>query len=255
MALVIGLAGTIAAGKSTVGQVLAARGAIHCDGDKLVHRLYDPGTPGFERVVAAFGPEVVGADGFVDRKVLGARVFGKPDEMNKLTTAIGSITDIVGDPVIDRDRVIVAGNGGEMAAFDTLRGQRVWDVRRGLAVLRGIGDLKGVPLWLQGKRDLAGIVLYAGLFEPDVARFDLWQPPASHRQGPIFLNILRHTDIPEAAALLAPRRLNFYGRIPKEFEYTKHVYELLGQGSRMHLSMDIGAVVEGRYDHNYASGY
>ena len=76
--LVIGLAGTIAAGKSTVGQILVERGAHHCDADKLVHKLYDPGTPGFDRVVEAFGPDVVGADGYVDRKVLGARVFGKP---------------------------------------------------------------------------------------------------------------------------------------------------------------------------------
>ncbi len=45
------------------------------------------------------------------------------------TLAIGSITDIVGDPVIDRDRVIVAGNGGEMAAFDVVRGARAWDVQ------------------------------------------------------------------------------------------------------------------------------
>jgi dephospho-CoA kinase len=51
--LVVGLAGTIAAGKSTVGQLLVERGAHHCDADKLVHRLYDPGTPGFDRVVEA----------------------------------------------------------------------------------------------------------------------------------------------------------------------------------------------------------
>lgn len=93
--LVIGLAGTIAAGKSTVGQMLVERGAHHCDADKLVHRLYDPGTPGFDRVVDAFGPEIVGEDGFIDRKVLGAMVFGKPMEMAKLTKAIGSITEAV----------------------------------------------------------------------------------------------------------------------------------------------------------------
>jgi dephospho-CoA kinase len=95
MPLVIGLAGTIAAGKSTVGQILAGLGAIHCDADKLVHRLYDPGTPGFDRVVEAFGRDVVGPDGFVDRKILGAKVFGKPEEMNKLTTAMGSITEAI----------------------------------------------------------------------------------------------------------------------------------------------------------------
>ncbi|MCZ2108642.1 MAG: dephospho-CoA kinase [Dehalococcoidia bacterium] len=95
MVLVIGLAGTIAAGKSTVGDMLEARGAVHCDADKLVHRLYDPGTPGFDRVVEAFGRDIVGEDGFIDRKILGAKVFGKPLEMARLTKAIGSITDAV----------------------------------------------------------------------------------------------------------------------------------------------------------------
>jgi dephospho-CoA kinase len=95
MPLVIGLAGTIAAGKSTVGQILEDRGATHCDADKLVHRLYDPGTPGFDRVVEAFGSDIIGEDGFIDRKVLGSKVFGKPAEMARLTKAIGSITDAV----------------------------------------------------------------------------------------------------------------------------------------------------------------
>jgi dephospho-CoA kinase len=93
--LVIGLTGSIAAGKSTAGQILESLGAVHCDADKLVHRLYDPGTPGFERVVEAFGRDVIGPDGYVDRKALGAKVFGKPDEMNKLTRAMGSITETI----------------------------------------------------------------------------------------------------------------------------------------------------------------
>lgn len=98
--LVLGLAGTIAAGKSTVGQLLVERGAVHCDADKLVHRLYDPGTQGFDRVVEAFGTDVVGADGYVDRKILGAKVFGKPEEMAKLTKAMGSITDAIHNEII-----------------------------------------------------------------------------------------------------------------------------------------------------------
>jgi hypothetical protein len=92
----------------------------------------------------------------------------------------------------------------------TLDGQRVWDVRRGLAVLRGVADLKGMPLWLQGKGEMAGIVLYAALFEPDVARLDLWNPPASHRQGPIFLNVRRFLDMPQAMALAFPRQIRLY---------------------------------------------
>jgi dephospho-CoA kinase len=68
-------------------------GAKHCDADKLAHRLYDPGTDAFDRIVGIFGDEIVGEDGYVDRRILGGKVFGNPDEMNKLTTAIGSIAD------------------------------------------------------------------------------------------------------------------------------------------------------------------
>ncbi len=95
----------------------------------------------------------------------------------------------------------------------TLDGQRVWDVRRGLAVLRTVADLKGAPLWLQGKGHMAGVVLYAALFEPDVARLELRHPPPSHRQGPTFLNVLRVLDVPQAVALALPRlvRLQFRG--------------------------------------------
>ena len=95
MPLVIGLTGSIAAGKSTVAQILVSHGAAHTDADKLVHRLYDPGTPGFDRVVKEFGEDVVGEDGYVDRKALGAKVFGKPKEMAKLTKAMGSIPDAI----------------------------------------------------------------------------------------------------------------------------------------------------------------
>lgn len=95
MALVIGVAGSIASGKSLVCSTLVELGAVHCDADKLVHRLYDPGTPGFERVVAEFGEDVVGADGYIDRKVLGGKVFGNPEAMRRLTTAMGDISGAI----------------------------------------------------------------------------------------------------------------------------------------------------------------
>ena len=39
------------------------------------HKAYLKGTPGFEKVVAAFGEEIVGVDGEIDRKLLGPKVF------------------------------------------------------------------------------------------------------------------------------------------------------------------------------------
>jgi dephospho-CoA kinase len=125
--LIIGLAGTIAAGKSTVGQILVEHGAVHCDGDKLVHTLYNPGTAGFDRVVAAFGADVVGPDGFVDRKLLGAKVFGKPEEMNKLTTAIGSIGEAIHGVIAKWREELEPGGIGVMEAVNLLEpGYATW---------------------------------------------------------------------------------------------------------------------------------
>jgi hypothetical protein len=114
----------------------------------------------------------------------------------------------------------------------TLDSQRVWDVRRALACLRTVSDLKDVPLWLQGKNDMAGTALYASLFEPDVARLDLWHPPASHRQGPIFLNVLRVLDMPQAIALAFPRKVRLYVKDDAEakaWEWPMQLQKALGQ--------------------------
>ena len=91
MPLIIGITGSIATGKSSACETIMALGATHCDADRLVHSLYDPGKPAFDRIVAAFGEEVVGGDGYIDRKVLGSKVFGDPEEMSRLTAAIGDI--------------------------------------------------------------------------------------------------------------------------------------------------------------------
>ena len=85
---VIGLTGGIASGKSTVTGFFRDREVPVIDADILGHRTYDPGTETFEAVVRAFGPELVAADGSIDRKVLGGKVFGKPDELKRLTDIV-----------------------------------------------------------------------------------------------------------------------------------------------------------------------
>jgi dephospho-CoA kinase len=85
---VIGLTGGIASGKSTVTRFFRERGIPVIDADILGHRTYDPGTETYQKVVETFGPEVVAPDGTIDRKVLGSKVFGKPDELKKLTDIV-----------------------------------------------------------------------------------------------------------------------------------------------------------------------
>jgi dephospho-CoA kinase len=84
----IGLTGGIGSGKSTVAAMLAELGASVIDADQVGHEIYRPGSEGFRLVRAAFGPEVVGADGTIDRKALGARVFAEPAALARLNALL-----------------------------------------------------------------------------------------------------------------------------------------------------------------------
>ena len=86
--ITVGLTGGIASGKSTVARELASRGARVIDADKLGHRAYEPGSEAHRQVIAAFGPEVRSPEGLIDRPALGAKVFGKPDQLKRLTDIV-----------------------------------------------------------------------------------------------------------------------------------------------------------------------
>ena len=88
MTTIIGLTGGIASGKSTVAEHLGELGAVIVEGDQLGHRVYEPGTSGFEKVVNAFGHDIVAEDGTINRRVLGGKVFGAPEEMERLNSVM-----------------------------------------------------------------------------------------------------------------------------------------------------------------------
>ncbi|WP_017933803.1 dephospho-CoA kinase [Nocardioides sp. Iso805N] len=80
----VGLTGGIASGKSTVSALLAELGAVVIDADRLAREVVAPGTPGLERIVAAFGPEVLTPAGEMDRPKVGALVFADPELLRTL---------------------------------------------------------------------------------------------------------------------------------------------------------------------------
>jgi dephospho-CoA kinase len=90
--LTIGLTGGIGSGKSTVAQILGEFGAPILDADKVAHSTYAPGAPAYDAVVAAFGADIVAPDRTIDRKKLGAVVFGNPERLNKLTSIVWPAT-------------------------------------------------------------------------------------------------------------------------------------------------------------------
>jgi dephospho-CoA kinase len=79
----IGLTGGIATGKSTFAAALRALGCPVIDADRLARLVVEPGTPALAAIAAAF-PGVIGADGRLDRKALGARVFGDEGARRRL---------------------------------------------------------------------------------------------------------------------------------------------------------------------------
>jgi dephospho-CoA kinase len=80
----IGLTGGIGSGKSTVAGLLAARGAQVVDADRIAREVVEPGTPGLEAVVAAFGSGVLTPEGALDRPALAAVVFADPEARRRL---------------------------------------------------------------------------------------------------------------------------------------------------------------------------
>ena len=72
--LIVGLTGGIGAGKSTVANMFAQLGALTIDADQLARIAIEPGSSGFDEVVAAFGKEIL-TEGDIDRQKLGKIVF------------------------------------------------------------------------------------------------------------------------------------------------------------------------------------
>ncbi len=88
MAVIAGLTGGIGSGKSTVAGMLEKLGATVVDADAIVHELQAPGEPLLDEIAAEFGPEVIDADGALDREALGAIVFRDPEARQRLNRIV-----------------------------------------------------------------------------------------------------------------------------------------------------------------------
>jgi dephospho-CoA kinase len=84
----VGLTGGIGSGKSTAARRFAALGAVLVDSDVLAREVVAPGTEGLAEVVAAFGPDVLGPDGGLDRPALAGLVFGDPAARARLNAVV-----------------------------------------------------------------------------------------------------------------------------------------------------------------------
>ncbi len=120
--LKVGLTGGIGSGKSWVSARLASHGAVVVDADLLAREVVAGGSPGFERVVARFGPQVVGPDGRLDRQALGRRVFADDADLADLNAIVHPLVgerastlieqaELAGVPMVVHDVPLLVENG------------------------------------------------------------------------------------------------------------------------------------------------
>jgi dephospho-CoA kinase len=79
----VGLTGGIGSGKSTVGKMVQRLGVALIDADQLAREVVQPGTPALAEIAREW-PEVIAADGTLDRRRLGAKVFAEPAARQRL---------------------------------------------------------------------------------------------------------------------------------------------------------------------------
>lgn len=108
--LIVGLTGGIGSGKSTVSSMLFARGAVPIDVDGLGRAVIAPDGRAEAEVLAAFGDQVADADGYIDRAALARLVFGRPEELARLTAISHPAINLELADMIraqDRDAIVV----------------------------------------------------------------------------------------------------------------------------------------------------
>ncbi len=107
----IGLTGGIGSGKSAVSDILRDLGACVIDADAVAHEVYRPGTDGWREVVEAFGSEVAGPSGEIDRRKLAGVVFGDAAQVERLNRIVHPRTR-----ALVAERLGAAGESGEATA-------------------------------------------------------------------------------------------------------------------------------------------
>lgn len=100
----------------------------------------------------------------------------------------------------------------------TLESMQLWDLLRSVDFLQEQAKLTSISVY--GRRQMGALAIYAAALDTRISQVILDDPPASHWQGPSFLHVLRHTDLPEVSALVAPREIVSLTAFPQSFQYT-----------------------------------
>ena len=95
--IIIGITGSIATGKSTyINKLIKEFSPEFCDADKLVHTLYEPGKPAYDRIIDIFGNEIIdNKTQYIDRKKLGSIVFKDKTDVTNVKDSLADFFEKV----------------------------------------------------------------------------------------------------------------------------------------------------------------
>lgn len=141
----IGLTGGIASGKSTAAQRLVEHGAVLIDADAVVRELQAPGGAAIAPMLEAFGPEILQADGSLDRPALGRHVFADPQARQRLNAIIHPLVRERSEQLVEQARaqrgpeavivrdiplLVETGQAGQMDLVLVIEAPRAQRIRR-----------------------------------------------------------------------------------------------------------------------------
>jgi dephospho-CoA kinase len=169
-ALPFGLTGGVASGKSTVARYFEVLGADIIDADRIGHEVIEPGRDAYQEIIDHFGKEVLAANGHIDRKILGPRVFADPKALEKLNA-------IVHPRIIAREIELAR-------EYQALNPKAVVIVDAALIFESGIGGrlCKVIVAWCRPEQQLERLMAKAGLSREEAERRIKAQMPVEEKR-------------------------------------------------------------------------
>jgi cephalosporin-C deacetylase-like acetyl esterase len=122
----------------------------------------------------------------------------------------------------------------------TLESLQLWDILRSVEYLLDEEKLNLSSISVYARKHMGGLALHAAAIDTRISRVILDDPPASHWQGPALLNVLRITDLPEVAAMVAPREIVSLTPLPAAYDYTRSIFHLHGKDNSVRQAASLG---------------
>src|SRR4029077_15917392 len=103
----------------------------------------------------------------------------------------------------------------------TVESMQLWDILRSIDYLIQAEGLKLSGISVYGRKQMGALALYAAALDARITRVILEDAPSSHwqAQAPALLNILRITDLPEIAGMVAPREIVSLSSAPEPYTH------------------------------------